>query len=110
MNSYSVRRHLDTRGRVNNRPERSPMTKHLGQWIVLNSGLVSVLGALIIFFSWSITNTLGQRYARLKQSVEAGDATFRLYTSLHELRDSLNSVIMETVYAREAVERRVDTP
>jgi hypothetical protein len=72
--------------------------------------LISVFGALIIFFSWTVTNTLGQRYSRLKQSVEAGDNTFRLYTELHELRASLNAVAMEAVYAREAAERGGEEP
>lgn len=86
------------------------MTKNLGTWLVGNAGLISVIGALIIFFSWTVTNTFGQRYSRLKQSVEAADNTFRLYTALHELRDSLNSVAMETVYAREAAEHGSKSP
>ena len=81
------------------------MTRSMGLWLVGNAGLISVAGALIIFFSWAVTNTLGQRYSRLKQSVEAADNTFRLYTTLHELRNSINSVAMETVYAREAAEQ-----
>ena len=81
------------------------MSKSLGLLLVESAGVISVIGALVIFFSWSVTNTLGQRYSRLKQSVEAADNAFRLYTSLHELRDSLNSVAMETVYAREAAEK-----
>jgi hypothetical protein len=74
-------------------------------WLATNAGVISVLGALVIFFSWTVTNTLGQRYSRLKQSVETAESTFRLYTTLHELRASLKSVAMETVYAREAAER-----
>ena len=81
------------------------MSRQGGEWLVDNAGLISVIGALIIFFSWTITNTLGQRYTRLKQSVEAAESTFRLYTALHELRDSLSSVAMEAVYAREAAEQ-----
>lgn len=81
------------------------MFRGLSPWLAENAGVLSVIGALIIFFSWAVTNTLGQRYSRLKQSVEAADNTFRLYTELHELRASLNSVAMEAVYAREAAER-----
>jgi hypothetical protein len=73
----------------------------LGSWLAANAGVLSVLGALVIFFSWAVTNTLGQR---LKQSVETAESTFRLYTTLHELRASLNSVAAEAVYAREAAE------
>jgi len=76
----------------------------LGAWLAANAGIISIVGALVIFFSWTVTNTLGQRYSRLKQSVETADGTFRLYTTLHDLRGSLNSVAMETVYAREAAE------
>jgi hypothetical protein len=80
------------------------LIKSVVPWLVENAGLISVTGALIIFFSWTVTNALGQQYSRLKQSVETAESTFRLYTTLHELRDSLNSVAMETVYAREAAE------
>jgi hypothetical protein len=86
------------------------MNKSLGIWLVGNAGLISVIGALIIFFSWVVTNTLGQHYSRLKQSVETADTTFRLYTTLHELRDSLNSVAMETVSTRDAVEQISKNP
>ncbi len=77
-------------------------------WLSANAGVLSVLGALVIFFSWTVTNTLGQRYARLKQSVETAESTSRLYLTLHELRDSLNSAAMDAVSAREAAERNHD--
>jgi hypothetical protein len=82
------------------------MSRHaVGSWLVDNAGMISVFGALVIFFSWVVTNTLGQRYSRMKQSAETAESTFRLYTTLHELRSSLNSVASETVYGREAAER-----
>ena len=79
----------------------------VGAWLTANAGVLSVLGALIIFFSWAVTNTLGQRYARMKQSAETAESTFRLYTTLHELRASLNSVAAEAVYTREAAEQGI---
>lgn len=85
----------------------------LATWLTTNPGLISVLGALVIFFSWAVTNTLGQRYTRMKQSVEAAESTFRLYSALHELRDQLNSVAMETVYVRDSLvqdNRMTDRP
>ncbi|MBK8040719.1 MAG: hypothetical protein IPK22_26840 [Verrucomicrobiaceae bacterium] len=71
-------------------------------WARTNSGIISVAGALIIFFSWVITNTLGQRYSRMKAATESAQATFRLYTTLHEQRNQLNSVAMEIIQRREA--------
>lgn len=85
------------------------MARSVGPWLVDHAGLISVAGALIIFFSWTVTNTVGQQYSRLKQSVEAADTTFRLYTTLHEPRDSIHSVAMETVYTREAVKRGLES-
>ena len=74
-------------------------------WMATNAGLFSVVGALIIFFSWAVTNTLAQRYTRLKQSVETAEGTFRLYTTLHELRNQQNSLVMEILQIKEEVSR-----
>jgi hypothetical protein len=80
-------------------------------WMSRNAGVISVAGALVIFFSWAITNTLAQRYSRLKQSVETAESTFRLYTTLYELRGTLHAITQETLYGREAAERsRGDDP
>lgn len=73
-------------------------------WARDNSGIVSVIGALIIFFSWVVTNTLAQRYSRLKTSVESAQSTFRLYTKLNELRNSLNSLAMEVVQNKTSID------
>lgn len=72
--------------------------------LIENAGLISVVGALILFFSWVITNTFGVRYTRLKQSVENAESTFRLYQTLHGLRDQLNSLAMEVVHGRKAAD------
>jgi hypothetical protein len=74
------------------------------EWARTNAGVISTVGALIVFFSWAVTNTLGQRYGRLKASLETGQSTFRLYTTLHELRDQLNSLAMEVVQSRKATD------
>lgn len=37
------------------------MSKSIGPWLINNAGIISVVGALIIFFSWAVANTLGQR-------------------------------------------------
>jgi len=66
-----------------------------------NAGLITVVGALILFFSWVVTNTFGVRYTRLKQSVENAESTFRLYQTLHGLRDQMNSLALEVVQRRD---------
>src|SRR5258706_14333830 len=71
-------------------------------WVRANSGLISVAGALIIFFSWTVTNTLVQRYNRIKAGTESAQSTFRLYTTLHEQRNQLNSLAMEVIQRNEA--------
>jgi ABC-type transporter Mla subunit MlaD len=68
-----------------------------GQFVRSAAALLSVCGALIIFFSWVLTNTRAQTLSRIKQAVESAQSTFRLYTTLHELRDQLNSVAMEVI-------------
>jgi hypothetical protein len=78
------------------------MSGHLLAWATSNSGLISVAGALIIFFSWAITNTLVMRYNRIKAATESAQSTFRLYTTLHEQRNQLNSIAMEVIQRSEA--------
>jgi hypothetical protein len=75
---------------------------HLLLWARAHSGLVSISGALVIFFSWVITNTLGQRYNAIKSTTESAQATFRLYTTLHEQRNQLNSLAMEVIQRNDA--------
>jgi hypothetical protein len=71
------------------------------EWAKSNSGVISVTGALIIFFSWAISNTFGQRYNRIKAATESAQSTFRLYRTLHEQRDQLNSLAMEVIQRSE---------
>src|SRR5438046_10649475 len=80
------------------------------KWAQNNGGLISTLGALIIFFSWVVTNTLGQKYGRVKSSVESGQSTFRLYTTFNELRGSLNSLAMEVLQFKNDTEARISAP
>ena len=54
-------------------------------------------GAIIIFSSWAVTNGLTQRFSNLKLSLESARSSFRLYTTLHELREMVNSLGMEVV-------------
>lgn len=76
--------------------------QNLVHWTTAHSNLISVVGALIIFFSWVITNTFGQRYTRVKAATESAQSTFRLYTTLHEQRNQLNSLAMEVIQRSEA--------
>jgi hypothetical protein len=72
----------------------------LRAWARNNASILSVTGALIIFFSWAVTNTISQRYSQMKQSLETAQGTFRLYTTLHGRRDQLNSVALEVVQGK----------
>lgn len=58
---------------------------------------MEAIGAVIIFFSWVITNALTQRYSALKTSLESAKRSFRLYDTLHELRSMINSLAMEVI-------------
>ena len=58
---------------------------------------MEVLGAMIIFFSWVVTNALTQRYVNLKLSLESSQRSFRLYNTLHELRSMINSLGLEII-------------
>ena len=66
-------------------------------WATDHADPISAVGALILFFSWVAMNTLAERYTRAKASVENAQSTFRLYSTLNELRDQLNSLAMEVV-------------
>jgi hypothetical protein len=79
-------------------------------WTQNNAGVISVVGALIIFFSWMVTNTLGQKYSRLKSSIESAQSTFRLQTKLNELRNSLNSLAMEVVQQKNSSDASIFMP
>lgn len=59
--------------------------------------MISIVGALILFFSWSVKNTLFQHYTDMRSSIQNAHSTFRLYNTLHELRNSVNSIAMEVV-------------
>lgn len=62
-----------------------------------NSGLVTVFGALIVFFSWIISNTLKTNYESLKGAVVNAERDSRIYDTLAELRVMLNSIASEVV-------------
>ena len=74
-----------------------PPVNRLLDWATDHTSIISVVGALVIFFSWVVTNTLGQRYSRVKTATESAQSTFRLYTTLHEQRNQLNSLAMEVI-------------
>lgn len=48
--------------------------------------LISVCGALIIFFSWVLTNIIGDHLKSAKASAGDARATQRLFTTLYELK------------------------
>jgi predicted nucleic acid-binding Zn-ribbon protein len=78
------------------------MLDSLRTWGRKRSGLLSVSGALIIFFSWVVTTALTNRYTQLKQSIEAAKSTSHLYSTLRELRTGLNSLALETVQSKQS--------
>jgi len=58
---------------------------------------MEAIGAIIIFFSWILTNAITQRFTALKQSLETAQGNFRLYNTLHEVRAMVNSVGAELI-------------
>lgn len=56
-----------------------------------------MIGALVLFFSWSVRNTIYERYAHLKTNIQSAEQIFRLYNTLHELRNNVNSLAIEIV-------------
>jgi hypothetical protein len=46
--------------------ERTGIKKLVKGW----GSMLTIAGALILFFSWTITNTIQSRYSALKESIE----------------------------------------
>jgi hypothetical protein len=62
-----------------------------------NTDLISILGALIIFFSWVVSNTLKTNYSNLKNAIAGAERDARIYGALDELAGMVNSVASEIV-------------
>lgn len=59
--------------------------------------LITILGALIIFFSWVINNTLKVNYTNLSTAIKAGEREARLYGTLDEIEGAIQSLASEVV-------------
>jgi hypothetical protein len=57
------------------------------------SGLISILGGLILFFSWIISNTLRDQAARIKTAIEAGQQEHHLYSELFNLQMMVTTLL-----------------
>ena len=62
-----------------------------------NTDLISIVGALIIFFSWVVNNTLKTNYSNLKNAIASAERDTRLYGALDELAGSVNAIASEVV-------------
>ena len=62
-----------------------------------NAGLISILGALIIFFSWVVSNTFKTKYTNLNSAIASAERDARIFGALGELAGSVNSVASEIV-------------
>lgn len=78
------------------------ISRTLSATVKRNGSIISVIGALVLFFSWSVRNTIYERYAHLKTAIQSAEQTFRLYSTLHELRNNVNSLAIEVVQQKKA--------
>lgn len=60
--------------------------------------LISAIGALLLFFSWLVTNTLGEQFKSVKNSYDNANATWRLHSRLDSIDSSIQSVSGVLVY------------
>jgi hypothetical protein len=67
-------------------------------WVRRQSGLIAAVGALVVFTSWAVSSTLGQRYARETSSITAvlNDEQFLGYLSdIRQSQDRLVSISLQ---------------
>ncbi len=67
--------------------------------------LISAMGALLLFFSWLVTNTLGERFKSVKDSYDNANATSRLYRKLDAIHSSTQSSQGVAVYILQDLEK-----
>jgi hypothetical protein len=67
------------------------MTVYLTQ-LKQYAGLLSVIGAATIFFSWLISNTFEKEYQTAKSDVERAQSNRRLYSELFQTRQSIDGL------------------
>jgi hypothetical protein len=62
------------------------------------SGVISVVGGLLMFLSWTVNNMLRERFSKLKTSIESAHSEQGLTNDLAEVKDmiyNLNSEMIE---------------
>jgi hypothetical protein len=62
--------------------------------------LLSVGGALLVFFSWIATNVVGERLKKAKTAYDEGRKNRRLFATLNELTQAIESVAGEAIAIR----------
>jgi hypothetical protein len=67
--------------------------------------LLSTCGALLIFFSWLATNTLGERFKKAQTAYETARDKRHLYHRLNEIEGSNRSVAAEVINVDREVQR-----
>jgi hypothetical protein len=97
-----------TGGKESSQNTTADRTKHLK----LIGDIVSILGAVILFFSWIITNTLQQNYLATKAGAQRAEADARLYQVLRSLRQEVEGVAALVVDLRNGLtsDRRRSQP
>jgi hypothetical protein len=69
------------------------MAKGVTPWLRQYSDLIAAVGALVVFTSWAVSNTLGQRYAREATSITEADDDRAFFESVAGLRQSQERLI-----------------
>src|SRR5688572_9059152 len=62
--------------------------------------IVSVAGALILFFSWVTNNGFQTKFAGLKSRIEQADRDSRISSGLADIRGELGSIVSEVLKPR----------
>jgi hypothetical protein len=69
------------------------MAKAVTPWLRQHSDLIAAVGALVVFTSWAVSSTLGQRYEREATSITEADDGRAFFESVAELRQSQERLI-----------------
>jgi hypothetical protein len=64
------------------------------------AGAITTTGALVIFFSWLVSNTLKEAYARRKRAIEEAKVYHQLFQAIRHLQQNIHTVTHELVGPR----------
>jgi hypothetical protein len=74
--------------------------RSIAVWLAEHANILTVVGALILFFNWVISNTLKSRYETLKSRIEQAERDNRIDSQFAEIRESVNGITTEVLKPR----------